>query len=634
MNLGGKLFGHTSDDLGAAFGDWQAQFPGLSLDWSSQLAMLLNAAAAQAALALHGAGPAGAPAGAGSTVLYAPDAEDGNAARAGGSGTGGSIGSTLVSGTTGSAFVIKISWDASVQNAPSAFTNAVLAAAQRLESQFTDAVTVNLSIGYGEVNGSSLGSSTLGASQTYLSSYSYSTLRNALATDATSTDDSSVLASLPTSSPVSGTFWTSTAEAKALGLAAANGTATDGFIGFSSTLPFTYSDSAGVAGGTYDFNGVALHEMTEVLGRMLFTGGQIGTATHSYDLLDLLHYSSAGVRDFSASTPGYFSVDGGTTNLGAFNTVSGGDAGDWASSMGYDAFDAFSASGVINAVSTNDLRELDAIGWNRAGVSVPTGVSLTPVTAGLAAAQTGSGLAANAALAKFVQTGGASGDTYSYTLGGAAAGSFVLSTANNAATLSAASTGVAGQAGGALFGLTVTATDQNTGGTSPANPLDVIVGSAAGDTINVASLSASVGAATPSFVYGLAGNDRIDATGMSGKLWLAGGAGADTMTGGSGANDYLYGAASDSTASVMDVITNFHAATDTIDLTGLSSALSYAGKIGASKVAAHSVAWQASGGNTFVYVNTSGGSESLTAANMKIELQGSVSLSSGNILHL
>ena len=43
-----------------------------------------------------------------------------------------------------------------------------------------------------------------------------------------------------------------------------------------------------------------------------------------------------------------FSVDGGATSLAAFNTVSGGDAGDWASSVSNDAMDAFSSSGVAN----------------------------------------------------------------------------------------------------------------------------------------------------------------------------------------------------------------------------------------------------------------------------------------------
>ncbi len=568
----------------------------------------------------------------GQTVLYAPDGEGGGAASAGGAGSGS--GSTTVSaGTSASPFVIKISWDSSVSAAPTGFTAGVLAAAQYLESQFSDAVTVNISIGYGEVNGSALGSGALGSSLSYLTSTSYSNLRNALTADATSADDKSAVASLPTGAPTSGTFWTTTAEAKAIGLTAANGTSTDGFVGFSSTLPFTYSGA--IAGGTYDFNGVVLHELSEVMGRIMLTGATVGSAANSYTLMDLFHYSSAGVRDFAASTPGYFSADSGATKIGTLNTTSGGDAGDWSSAMGYDAFDAFSNSGVVNPVSSADLRAVDVIGWNRAVPAALSGVAVSAVTSGLAAAQTSSGLAAGAVLAKVAEVGGPSTDSYSYALGGTGAAGFSLTGAGTSASLAVAGTALNGAAGGSLYALTITATDTTSGGTAAAAGLDVIVGSSAGDTVSVATLTGALGAGTASFVYGLGGNDTLTASGMTGKTWFVGGGGADRMTGGSGVNDYLYGAVSDSTAAAMDVITNFHAAADMIDLTGLGTALSYAGKIGATnKLAAGSVGWQVSGGNTFVYVNTSTASESLTAANMKIEMLGSLSLGTGNIVHL
>ena len=44
--------------------------------------------------------------------------------------------------------------------------------------------------------------------------------------------------------------------------------------------------------------------------------------------------------------------------------------------------------------------------------------------------------------------------------------------------------------------------------------------------------------------------------------------------------------------------------------------------------------WQQSAGNTYVYVNTSGVSESLTRTDMKLELLGSVSLTNSNVVHL
>ena len=136
-----------------------------------------------------------------------------------------------------------------------------------------------------------------------------------------------------------------------------------------------------------------VHEITEVMGRQMLTGNAVGGIASGYDLLDMLHYSAANTHDFSASTPGYFSINNGTTNLGAFNTTSGGDAGDWGSTVANDPLDAFASSGVREAVSGNDLTVMDAIGWDFAGTiaatntSTPKGVTLTAVTTSLAAAQ-------------------------------------------------------------------------------------------------------------------------------------------------------------------------------------------------------------------------------------------------------
>lgn len=470
-------------------------------------------------------------------------------------GSQGNPGDTSTSGTTTvatgssstSPFVINITWDASVSSAPAGFTAGVQAAVQYLESQFSDPVTINIAVGYGEVNGSAMGSGALGESLSWLNRFSYSQLTGALASDAKTSVDKGVVASLPSS--VSGTFWASTAEAKALGLAPGNGTALDGAVGFSSIYGFDYNDADGVSG--YDFNGTVLHEITEVMGRMLLVGGSIGGSSPSYDAADLMHYSAQGAHTFTSG--GYFSADNGATDLGNFNAGSG-DPGDWASSSVPNSFDAFATSGVVNAVTPNDLAVMDAIGWD------PTGSVAPPPP--------------------------------------------------------------------------------------PPPPPDrvTITGTTGDDTINVAQI-VTTGPATPTFIYGLAGNDTINGTGMTAAMSITGGAGADKMTGGSGHNSYLF-AAGDSTPLSMDVVTNFHA-TDVLDFQGLGSALTYGGNIPAAHgngkksvqptVAAYSVGWQQSAGNTFVYVNTSGSSESLTSADMKVmkvELLGSVSLTSSNIMHL
>jgi hypothetical protein len=531
--------------------------------------------------------------------------------------------------TTTSPFVINITWDSSVASAPAAFKNAVISAVQYLESVITSKVTVNIDVGYGEIAGQSMEAGALGESSSYLVSVSYAALRSALVANNTDATTASVLASLPSTCPASGTICITTAEAKALGLMSATNSATDAYVGFGSGYPFTYSGS--VATGTYDFNGVALHELTETMGRVMLTGDNL-TGGADYTLLDLLHYSASGTRDFSASKAGYFSDNGGVTNGGAFNTVSGGDAADWASSMGNNSFDAFSNSGVTNSFTSGDLTEMNALGWQVVGsapsVAPPTGVSNTPVTAD-AAIQGGTKLVASKAIMSFAETGGKSGDAFTYALSGTGASSFSLSSSG---TLSTGSSGVAGSAAGTLYALDVTVKDTTASVTSAAFPLQVVVGSStAAATVSIDKLAGFV-AAAPAFIYpGSGAGVTLDATGVTAQADFFVGTGADTFIGGSGVNDYIFGAVTDSSA---DIIKNFVAARDLLDFTGLGTKLTYDGAISGTSLAKDSVGFQVSGGNTYVYVNTTASVETLTKPSLRAELLGVIGLSSTNIIHL
>jgi len=315
--------------------------------------------------------------------------------------------------------------------------------------------------------------------------------------------------------------------------------------------------------------------------------------------------------------------------------------------MGNDSANAFANSGVVNVFSAVDLVAMDAIGWDLAGSVAPpaappapppppTGVTISASDKTLAGALTGA-----VPIATLTQTGGTSGDTFAYQLGGAGAGAFTVSTSANIGTLRSGAGGLAGSLIGTVYALTVTATGTTYNQSSHAVPLDVIAGSTDSDTISIATLSAHLGLDTPTFVYGGQGSDTLVGSEMTGRLWLTGGADGDQMTSGGGVDIYVYGSTSDSTSSAMDVITNFSAASDRIDLSGLGIALQYAGAIPSNGkgakvnvLGAHSVGWQVSGGNTFVYVNTSGSKENLSATNMKIELAGSVSLNGENIMHV
>jgi hypothetical protein len=569
-------------------------------------------------------------------------------------------------------FTIDINWDSSVANAPTAFTSDILAAVDFLETQFTNPVTITLDVGYGEIDNQTLSDGDLGESEANTIPVSYSSLLAAVTANANNPTARSVLASLPATSPVSdASYYVTTAQAKALGLADTNSDQVDGSVGFATASMFTYGDtntSGTVAAGTYDFFVTAVHEITEDMGRQMGTTSRFGD---DLSLMNLLDYSAPGTRDFIQTTPGYFSVDSGTTDLGGFNTDPSGDWGDWAASVPDDSFDAFATPGVPETVSPDDLIDVAAIGWQPAGSSGtappltpptssgPTGVSFTPVTQFLAIGEGRGGLSAQAPLATVTEVGGTAGDQFNYTLSGTGASSFSLIPTHGGAVLAAGPSGVTGAVGGSLYALTVTATDETASGNpSASDPVNVVFGDNSEDAISLTSLSGIV-ASAPTFIYGLAGTDTINATGMTGTLYFDAGVGSDTMTGGSGQNVYEFGAGAGISSTplglvphspatpglvlasaapigtVQDVITNFNVAMDLIDLTWVGCRFANVAPLSASAttIAPGSIGWQTSGGNTYVYANTSNRTEALTATNTKIELLGSVALTSANFGH-
>lgn len=263
-----------------------------------------------------------------------------------------------------SGLVINVTYDGTTGAAPAGFFTAVQAAVKYIESEFTNAMTLNLKVGYGSVNGSTIGTGALGESQTSYDKVSYATLRNALASHANQPDQQTALATLSTTSPVgSANFIVANAEARALGLANANGTTLDGSIGISSTYAMDWDPTNRAVAGQYDAVGVLEHEITEVMGRT----GSLGTNSGAYTPLDLFRYTSAGVRDLIPGA-GNFSING-QTMLQAFNNpLTGGDATDWASSVVGDSFGS-GRTGVASLVSAVDLREMNVLGYTRASLT-------------------------------------------------------------------------------------------------------------------------------------------------------------------------------------------------------------------------------------------------------------------------
>src|ERR1700758_5224328 len=124
--------------------------------------------------------------------------------------------------------IINVTFDQSTSSLPSGFVACVDAAVSYYEHLFTNNVTVNIRVGFGEVGGHFLFNDPGESASSYSTAISYSQLSSALA--ALGTPGSS---NLPASSPFSGALSITTADEKALGLIAANGSGQDGSIGFS-----------------------------------------------------------------------------------------------------------------------------------------------------------------------------------------------------------------------------------------------------------------------------------------------------------------------------------------------------------------------------------------------------------------
>ena len=264
---------------------------------------------------------------------------------------------------------INVIYDQSPSSLPAGFMAAVNYVVNYFDTTFTNPVTINIDLGYGEIAGQSLGSGALGESETFFNSVAYTQAVNALKANQPSATQQAAYATLPGSSPVNGgTLWVSTAQEKALGLLAANNSAIDGYVGLSNTFPFNFSTSA--VAGQYYFDGVLAHEFAEVLSRGSLLGEALG-GTNSYSIMDLFRYSAPGTRQLGTGGPAYFSINNGTTNLDSWNTNPSGDLGDWAGSAGADAFLAFSPTGQQNWITQPDLTLMNVLGWDVAPPTPP-----------------------------------------------------------------------------------------------------------------------------------------------------------------------------------------------------------------------------------------------------------------------
>ncbi len=181
---------------------------------------------------------------------------------------------------------------------------------------------------------------------------------------------------------------------------------TDGSITFSSDFAFDFDPTDGITPGSFDFIGVAIHEIGHALGFVSgidtydvvgrdngplsgpFEAGAFGTADigefRVFSMLDLFRYSADGVLDLSVGTDSYFSLDGGASQLfgnslfstGAYNG-NGDQASHWLDSNYFvgtpgcpigdtplGIMDPTFAPCEAGAIRALDLAAFDAMGWN------------------------------------------------------------------------------------------------------------------------------------------------------------------------------------------------------------------------------------------------------------------------------
>jgi len=285
-------------------------------------------------------------------------------------------------------------------------------AAARWSTLFSDPITVNLSVGT-----AALPSGVLAQAGSTRVNVSYTDFKTAFAADITSADDATVFANMDpgsnfrllinrTSNNPNGansatpylddtgantsTVRLTTANAKALGFSV---TATsDATITFATGFTYDFTPSDGINAGTYDFIGLATHEIGHALGFVsgvdTLVANPTGFADDAFTFvnsLDLLRYSALSIGqaggpaiDFTADTRAkFFSIDNGATVGAGFSTGSNATFGDgrqashWKDNLGLGIMDPTAATGEVLTISANDIQAFDAIGWNLAPIPEP-----------------------------------------------------------------------------------------------------------------------------------------------------------------------------------------------------------------------------------------------------------------------
>ena len=281
-------------------------------------------------------------------------------------------------------------------------------AANVWESLFTDDVTVNISSSF-----SVLGSNTIGQTGSNYLNTNYSFMKTALAADVKSGADYIMVNGLPKGDSynklMNGTSesaafyenqdYTQTnvqnvemtrANAKALGLISADDSGIDAEITFNSDFNFDFDSSDGIAAGSIEFFGAALHEIGHSLGfdsgvdvldyysfvyNSAFSDTEYSFFTTPLDFTrcsDESKQMGADIDWRAGNTSKHFAIDGKCSKDARINNAwatgsfqgDGEQTGHWKDNASLGIMDPTTSYGETFQVSRFDLLAFDVIGWD------------------------------------------------------------------------------------------------------------------------------------------------------------------------------------------------------------------------------------------------------------------------------
>jgi hypothetical protein len=306
-------------------------------------------------------------------------------------------------------------------------------AASNLAAIFQDPVTVNITAGF-----AALPPGILGSAGSVQAGYNFGNWKTAMAGDAQSADDATMVGGLP-GGPTFSRYINNTTDnagaahvnaglnnvrltngnAKALGLLAPNQAGQDAQITFSSLFAWDFDPSDGIAAGAIDFVGVAMHELLHAMGFVSgvdildingvqqFSDAQFAPFVSGLDFLRFSDVSEAAGADIDWTADQrakYYSIDGGTTSLVAnawslgVNSGDGRQASHWKDNPPQlGIMDPTSVpAGQANAMTALDIQAMDVIGWDLQVGRVPLPSTLLLFGLGLISLRMGRRRAASA----------------------------------------------------------------------------------------------------------------------------------------------------------------------------------------------------------------------------------------------